>query len=164
MLIYHPGYDVNHCCYRILNILFNVDDNQLNHDLLKLFDFYYLYPHLLKKISRLPKPLCYEKKLISAIEEPFEITPNSKSLFFEMSILQEDAINSLINKGLITIKGKLILLSIDNVPPTLVQKFRDGVFSSSHIHQMLLKNLPKVTLNGLNGIKAKSGLMEYRYD
>lgn len=164
MLIYHPGYDVNHCCYRILNILFNTDDNQLNHDLLKLFDFYYLYPHLLKGFNGLPKPLCYQKKLISSIDEPFEITPNPKNLFFEVSTLQEDAINSLIQKGLITIEGKLISLSIENVPSTLAQKFEDGVFNSSDVHKMLLKSLPKVTLKGLNGLKAKSGLMEYRYD
>jgi len=52
MIIYHPAYDVNHCSYRILNILYAAKDNKVHCDMLKIVNFYYVYPHLLRLCHR----------------------------------------------------------------------------------------------------------------
>ena len=67
MIIYHPANDVNHCSYRILNILYATNNNKLHCDMLKIVNFYYVYPHLLKRMKSFPRPLNYQAKKISNI-------------------------------------------------------------------------------------------------
>lgn len=164
MLIYHPGYDVNHCSYRILHMVYSVEQNAISHDALKFFDFYYVYPSLLKRLSKLPKPFCYHSKAISQIEDTFEVIPNYTNLFFEMSPLQEQAITSLIQKGLLSLDGQTVSLNVDLLPQELIDMFNNDSFGSSAVFNILKRCFPKVKLNGPNGFKARSGLMEYRYE
>lgn len=163
MIIYHPAYDVYHCSYRILNILYSVDNNEVFKDTLKFIDFYYVYPHLLKNIQSLPRPLNFHKKKIDRIEEPFEITPNPKSLYFELTQTQESAITSLGYKSLITQEDKKVKLNGSLLPDLLVDKFTTDEFNKTEIFDVLVKVLPKVNFNGANGFKARSGLTEFRY-
>lgn len=163
MIIYHPGYDVHHCSYRILNVLSAVDGGMLPHDTLKLIDFYYVYPHLLKNITQLPRPLNYQKRKIENIKNPFEITPNPKSLFYELSSIQESALDSLSQKLLISSGTQKIEINKSSLPNRLIEMFKMDEFCNSDVFEILVNRLPKAKLNGENGLKARSGLMEYRY-
>lgn len=163
MIIYHPGYDVYHCSYRMLNVLRAVEGGSLLKDILKLIDFYYLYPHLLKGISALPKPLCYHKEIIDRIEEPFELISNPKSLYFDLDKIQESAIVFLKYKSMLLIEGNNIALNKIALPDILSEKFESDDFCKHEIFSILTKKFPKINLNGPNGFKARSGLMEYRY-
>jgi hypothetical protein len=163
MILYHPAYDVHHCTYRILNILNSVDGKKLSKEALKLMDYYYVYPHLLKRVSTLPRPLSTHKKKINAVPEPFEITPNPKALYFELSATHDSALISLSRKFLITTSNNEILLNIEALPVSLVDTFNTDEFSKSDFFIMLTTSFPKVSLNGNNGFKSRSGLMEYRY-
>lgn len=163
MIIYHPGYDVHHCSYRILNVLSSVDDGVLHHDALKLIDFYYVYPHLLKKITQLPRPLNHQKRKIENIKDPFEITPNPKSLFFELSSIQESALDSLSQKLLVSSVSQMIRINKSSLPDGLIEMFKIDEFGRSDVFDILVNKFPKAKLNGANGLKARSGLMEYRY-
>ncbi|MDX2353240.1 ABC-three component system middle component 5 [Stutzerimonas xanthomarina] len=51
MLMYHPAFDANHCLYRIVSILRATDDQQISWPLLRMLDFYYLFPGQLKNIK-----------------------------------------------------------------------------------------------------------------
>lgn len=164
MIIYHPAYDAHHCCYRILNILNSIGRNKISKDMLKLIDFYYIYPHLLKKIEKLPRPLSSYANVIKNINEPFEITPNPRSLFFELGQTQEYSIKSLKNKKLITYENSVLTLNKKLVPQTLLEKFKKDTFTKTETFKILTDALPKVNLSGKNGFKARSGLMEYRYE
>jgi len=163
MILYHPAYDVHHCTYRVLNILNSVDGKKLSKEALKLIDYYYVYPHLLKRVSKLPRPLSTHKKKINAVPEPFEISPNPKSLYFELSATHDSTLMSLSQKSLITIFDNEIRLKIESLPLSLVDTFDTDEFSKSDFFIMLITNFPKVNLNGKNGFKSRSGLMEYRY-
>ncbi len=164
MIIYHPAYDVNHCSYRILNILNSIGDNKVHCDMLKIINFYYVYPHLLKRMEVFPKPLNYQAKKIKSINDPFELTPNPSNLFFEMSPTQETAILSLLQRSLINVENNIISLEKQNMPKELIQVFKNDKFTKSDIFKILVACLPKVKLDGNNGLKARSGLMEYKYD
>lgn len=163
MIIYHPAYDVYHCSYRILNILHSVDKNEIYKEHLKFIDFYYVYPHLLKSIQGLPRPLNFHKGKIDRIDDPFEVTSNPKSLYFDLGQTQDSAVSSLGYKSLIIEEGKKIKLNNSLLPDVLVDKFESDEFSKTEIFDVLIKVFPKVNMNGANGFKARSGLTEFRY-
>jgi len=163
MIIYHPAYDAHHCSYRILNILHSVDGKKLTKEALKLIDYYYVYPHLLKRVSKLPRSLNTHKKKINAVPEPFEITPNPKSLYFELVTTHDSALISLSQKSLITRSDSEVTLNGELLPPSLIEAFNTDEFAKSDFFIMLTTSFPKVSLNGKNGFKSRSGLMEYRY-
>lgn len=163
MVIYHPGYDVNHCVYRILNILSSIPEHEIRKDALRLIDFYYLYPHLLKLIH-LPRPLNRYKNIISSTPDPFEVTPNPRSLFYELSRIQDSAMLALQQKSIIKLTASTITLLPDTLPTDLIKTFNNDSFSKSELFKGLIFALPKVRLEGKTGFKFKSGLMEYRYD
>ncbi|MCQ8819029.1 hypothetical protein NQT65_02250 [Pseudoalteromonas agarivorans] len=164
MIIYHPAHDVNHCSYRILNILYGAKNNKVHCDMLKIVSFYYVYPHLLKRMESFPRPLNYQAKKISNISDSFELTPSPSSLFFEMHSTHEAAIFSLYQRSLINIERNIVSLEKHNLPNELIQEFKKDKFTKSDLFKILVECLPKVKLDGDNGLKAKSGLMEYKYD
>ncbi len=163
MILYHPAYDIHHCSYRILNVLSNLPNYSVNEEVLKLIDFYYLYPHFLKRITNLPRPFNSKKALINSIPEPFEVTPNQKSLFYELNILQESSVSTLAKKSILSVEEGLIKLNFDILPCLLKEKIEMDSFSKTKTFKMLIECFPKVNLNGVNGFKSRSGLMEYRY-
>ncbi|WP_198559565.1 ABC-three component system middle component 5 [Aeromonas sobria] len=164
MIIYHPANDVNHCSYRILNILFSAKDNKVHCDMLKIVSFYYIYPHLLKRMESLPRPLNYQAKIINNINDSFELTPSPSNLFFEMNSTHEAAIFSLRQKSLINIDKNIVNLEKENLPNELIKRFEADKITKSDLFKILVECLPKVKLDGDNGLKAKCGLMEYKYD
>ncbi|WP_286340013.1 ABC-three component system middle component 5 [Ferrimonas sp. YFM] len=164
MIIYHPAHDVNHCSYRILNVLYAVKSNELHCDMLKIINFYYVYPHLLKDMESYPRPLNYQAKKIRNIRDSFELTPNPSSLFFEMNPTHETAISSLHQRSLISIERNIVSLERQKLPHSLIQEFKNDKLTKSDLFKILVECLPKVKLDGDNGLKAKSGLMEYKYD
>ena len=115
-------------------------------------------------MKKLPSPLHRHKSLISKIRNPFEVTPNSKSLYFELKSLQKVALANLQYRGLITIKGNTVCLSENELPEPLVKTFKEDLFCKTEIFRLLVNEFPKVKLSGENGLKARSGLMEYKYD
>ncbi|MBR9865967.1 MAG: hypothetical protein GYB20_02595 [Oceanospirillales bacterium] len=163
MIIYHPAYDAHHCSYRILNILSSVEEKKLEKDSLKLIDYYYLYPHLLKRVSKLPRTFNKYKNEINDVPEPFELTPNPKSLYFELVATHDSVLISLSQKSLITLSDNEIVLNIALLPKSLIETFNADEFSKSDFFIMLTTCFPKISLNGPNGFKSRSGLMEYRY-
>lgn len=164
MLIYHPASDVHHCCYRLLNILRSMDNLSIDLHMLHLIDFYYVYPHLLKKISPLPRPLNSRSKNIKHIKEPFEVNPHPQNLFYELNQIQDSAITSLLQKNLISILRDNAILCIENVPLDLINRFSEDSFSKSETFETLINFMSKTNLEGKSGLKSRTGLMEFRYD
>lgn len=162
MVIYHPAYDVHHCSYRLLHILSHVSDGRVSRDSLRLIDFYYVYPHLLKRVD-LPRALAKYSASIAAVAEPFEITPNPKGLFFDLVRIQDSALVALEQKSILSTSLQLVALRSENIPSSLMKHFELDDFSQSNFFKALVGVFPTLKLDGANGFKSRSGLMEYRY-
>jgi len=163
MIIYHPAYDVHHCAYRVLNLLRSTEDMSVSKDSLRLMDFYYVYPHLLKRVKR-SRPLLKYSAAIDAVDESFEVTPNPTSLFYELCRMQDSAFRSLEQKSLISLDGERVRLNFGRLPDVLLKGFDSDEFSKTIFFKALVTALPAVKMNGKDGFKERSGLMEFRYD
>lgn len=167
MLIYHPIHDVNHCVYRILLILENSVHEQIDLELYRMQDFYFLFPHLLKNISPFPSELTAYKKIIKRIPEPYELIKNSKRIMHDLESLQTVALHNLLAKNLLDIdsfKNKKLQRSDVPLPTSLLSKMTEDSVVEEAWFKMIINDFPNLYLGGRNGLKKRAGLMEYRYD
>ncbi len=100
MITYHPAYDLNHCVFRFISILSDIDGHEVKWETLQVLDFYFVFPHLLTDI-RLPKNPIITKQKLNKIPIPYESLPNPQRLMFALRGLQNDATRALVVKGII---------------------------------------------------------------
>lgn len=167
MLMYHPAFDANHCLYRIVSILHATADRQISWPLLRMLDFYYLFPSQLKNIKPWPSEIRKLKAQVTKVPEQFEDLTNPARTFFELEPFQKTATLELIAKGVISKssfdKG-IMELEPDSLPSAYTALLDTDVFLKSDAFEIITKGLPKTKFNGSNGLKFRSGLMEYIYD
>lgn len=167
MLTYHPLKDPNHCIFRMLCILNDIDAEEIPIDLLKILDFYLLFPHLLKKIKPFPNIFTAFKKDLNVVQDPFENLPSATKLLFDLSPIQETCINFLAVKKIINIdrlkKDKINLIK-ENIDELLLDYINKASFKNENWYSFLIKHLSTMSLYGENGLKARTKLMEYKYD
>ncbi|MEJ5904563.1 ABC-three component system middle component 5 [Pseudomonas kermanshahensis] len=132
-----------------------------------MLDFYYLFPSQLKNIKPWPSEIQKLKALVTKIPEQFEDLTNPARTFFELEIFQKTATLELIAKGVISKssfdKG-IMELEPDSLPSAYTALLDTDVFLKSDAFEVITKGLPKTKFNGSNGLKSRSGLMEYIYD
>ena len=120
MIVYHPLHDLYHCIYRITGLIQFLPDKEFSDIRLKIYDYYLLFPHELKKIT-LPRHLQKYKRLG---ENKYYYPEVNKSVFFELNGIQDEALRLIgtygiidlklfINKDIIKKKEKETLFAID---------------------------------------------------
>ncbi|VVN79432.1 ABC-three component system middle component 5 [Pseudomonas fluorescens] len=167
MLIYHPAYDINHSIYRILLILNSSIHKEFQWDLLRLMDFYVLFPHLLKQVAPLPVTLRSYKKLINALPDAYESMLNTKRILFELEPIQNTAIQNILAKDLIDLEKfqeGIVARSETALPGELMARLMSDETVSEEWFRFIANELPVLEFNGKSGLKSRSGLMEYKYD
>ncbi len=167
MLIYHPAQDVSHCIYRLLLICEKSVHEEFDIGLLRILDFYTLFPHLLKTIKPLPAELAVFKKAIKSIHEPYETVRNSKRIMFELESLQTIAIQHLIAKNLLDLAAfntNIIKRTKEPLPLALEKALLNEDVVNEEWFRLIVNELPQITFKGRKGFKSRSGLMEFRYD
>ncbi|OUL59295.1 ABC-three component system middle component 5 [Pseudoalteromonas ulvae] len=165
MLVYHPKNDIYNCMYRFLSIIKLANKNSIEFNRLRIFDFFFLFPHLADGIvyPKL-KGVSNVRKLSRSFNEPYENLPDNKRLFSEISDYHIQAIQILCSKGILRLDNDLVFIGENfenfNIQQLLIDnKYLEGLF-----YQKFVMLLMEVKLTGENGLKQRTGLMEYRYD
>lgn len=134
-------------------------------NLLRILDFFFLFPHQATNIS-FPrvKGVSEVKKLASHFNEPYERLPDTKRLFSELSDFHIQAIQILNAKKILKIEGEKISLAENFYSPSIQHLLEDNLYVTNVFFSKLTFILKNIKLSGENGLKRRSGLMEYRYD
>lgn len=167
MLIYHPAFDASHCVYRLLAILIGVKGNSVSWDVLRVLDYFYLFPSQLKKIEPWPTSIREYRNKVKKIPDQFEDISNSARLFFDLREFQRSAILELVAKDIVDKDGferGEINLKKDVLPNEFIDFVLSDEFVKGEAYEVISRALPEVEFNGASGLKNRSGLMEYRYD
>lgn len=167
MIIYHPAYDVNHCLYRILLGLETSVHKEFDWSLFRLMDFYVLFPHLLKEIKPFPVALQPFKKIVKSIPDSYENLPNTKRILFELEAIQNSAVQNLMAKGLVSVskfEKQIIARTTEGLPESLSEKLSSDSRVDEEWYRLVVNELPLSEFEGKKGLKARSKLMEYKYD
>lgn len=164
MIIYHPYQDINHCIYRLLSILIKMNE-PISINKLRILDFYYLFPSQLKNIDKWPRKNSNNYKLVqNKIKDSYEIILNPKKLFFSMKEIQYTAISNLISLEIIKNDMEYIVLQKDFLPNSFIKLYDRDPYNHSSIYNLIINEASKLDISGKNGLKRKSGLMEFQYD
>ncbi|MCS6122794.1 ABC-three component system middle component 5 [Shewanella baltica] len=166
MLLYHPYKDSNHCIFRMLTILSTLDKS-IELEKLRILDFYYIFPHFIKEIDGWPRAYISFKKIAEEISEPFENTPNKKKLFFDLNQIQSQAIMKLCAREILSInlaKKGIIKLEKSKISEDFMKKIEDEKNNNAISLKLVSNFLSKIEWKGKNGLKKRTGLMEYKYD
>lgn len=164
MLIYHPAQDAYHCVFRMLAILDKV--RELEVDKARILDFYLAFPSALASI-RWPTHLRHAKKLAKTEDNPYRDPISPATTFRGMHLLQSAALRCIAASNLIDAPA-FELNSIQRTDTPLTEAVQSGInyfFQRNEaVADLVLEHLSAIPLSGRDGLKARTSLMEYRYD
>jgi hypothetical protein len=166
MLNYHPMGDVYHCIFRLLLLVNASNRHDIEWERLRLMDFYFLFPHFLSHMS-VPKEYRSFKKIFADIPKPYEETMAPARLYFQLGLIQENAIRSLIAKQYFDRETFLMASTVRKIvefpEPIKTIVTNDPRISTSWFQPFLTLFL-NTSLTGQSGLKLRTGIMEHRYD
>ena len=166
MLLYHPAFDLNHCNFRLLRLLEALprDAHELNK--LRILDFYLLFPTLLKQV-RMPRTAAGDKGMLKKIDVPYERIDDPYRLFLKLEALQRTALKSLASYNIIDaeyLREEKVLRTDKQLPSALVAAITKSNDNKPSVLGLLTGPLFDIEFYGDQGLKARTGLMEHRYD
>ena len=165
MLIYNQTFDIYHCAYRVLFSLSVLPEREYQIGFIRLVDFYVLFPHMLSQV-RLPTKHRSLKKKLSSKKNNYNDIPSPKRLFNDLYNIQIQCINFLSSINLIDSRKVIenIILKSNTQIPSDINNLIQSELSHNESLIQTIHALSEIPLNGTNGLKARTGLMEYRYD
>jgi hypothetical protein len=165
MLIYHPAFDAYHCVFRMLALAEAFEEADI--DLLRICDFYLIFPSAIA-CARLPSNLSRGRKIAKLAANTYRDPINPKTVFRDMAEIQTSALRNIAASGFIDLelfeKGTLKIVNPDIIPKQIREKI--SIFSAElgDIFDFLVSELSTIPLQGINGLKHRTDLLEYRYD
>ncbi|MBK8945406.1 MAG: hypothetical protein IPM32_09070 [Ignavibacteriae bacterium] len=165
MLIYNPVFDLFHCTFRMLQILEKKKD-EIQIEKLRIFDFYLAFPNEIGRI-RLPKDIGHLRRNLIGTYNPYEIIIDSTKIFLKMKPYQLSAINFLNSLNLIqsdSLMDNLVKRNDRKLPGVLKEQIELRNKENELVINTITQVLNKISLNGHDGLKARTKLMEYKYD
>jgi len=167
-LSYQPALDPFHAMYRYLRIMLAINATSLPVDHARILDFYLLFPFRLTAV-RLKTQHRKFRTLADAYSEtrPYGDQPPDAQLFVRMKPMQIAALETLAGKGFVNadaLRDGMVMRGEHTLPPTLAERVKKANSSQQDLMQAILALSSEYPLLGKDGLKDRTGLLEYRYD
>ncbi|RCK45506.1 ABC-three component system middle component 5 [Thalassospira profundimaris] len=166
-IAYHPAYDTFHTTFRVLRILSCIPEETIKVDKLKILDFYMAFPRLTTDITGLQRQ--HKKYKLNSFPKPYGELPSPITIFNQMGPIQDAAIQTLCLQGFLDFDIESLMhgeiqLSELGIPEALTASISLRNEKEASLIEYLIEVLLPIPLDGPKGLKARTGLMEYRYD
>ena len=168
-LTYEPAFDALHAAFRALRLRAVLSaDQPLHRDHVRIMDYYQLFPHRVGQIRLMPQHRKY-KRLAATYEDrkPYGEQPDDKLLFDRMEPLQITALDALAVQSLIDEKRWIngqVAPTAKELPDELNARIKEVNAADAPLEEFLKVLASEYELSGPNGLKARTGLLEYRQD
>ncbi|MFT8952833.1 MAG: ABC-three component system middle component 5 [Gluconobacter sp.] len=168
-LTYEPAFDPLHSIFRALRLRQGLRTGlPLPRVLFRILDFYLLFPESLKNIRLRPEHRSLKNQAAATKRAAsYGPRPEDAILFERMQPYQDAAVNTLALQGFFSndeLEADWVVPSEANAPAALT----DRLLAVNAAEESLLAALNTLAsdypLDGVNGIKHRTGLLEYRYD
>jgi hypothetical protein len=138
----------------------------MEQDRVRILDFYLLFPFRISGIRLMPAHRKY-RQLASEFPVPYGDQPADQFVFDRMRAIQIAALDTLGEQGLIVAK-QLALHMVQATTAPIAKAMLSRIEAANEQHSALMEFLEllatQYNLSGPNGLKARTGLLEYRYD
>lgn len=168
-LSYQPSLDPFHSAFRFLRLRPILSTHHVVPlDQARVLDFYLAFPFRIHDI-RLKKEHLSFRKVASAYEaaKPYGNQPQDRSLFERMRPIQIAALSALAAKSFISGEEwmrQIVCPTSTPLPSTLAKRIEQLNARDSSLLDVLRSLVTSYEFLGANGLKARSGLLEFRYD
>lgn len=164
MLIYHPAYDAYHSAFRIL---LAVDDLQcVELPKLRILDFFLTFPAEVRNI-RLPREHMGARKIAERLTNEYHGPVNAKKTFQDMEQIHMASVRALAASNLLD-KDRLDAGFAQRTATPIPESFRILLTQArqreSEITEFIISGLGGLRTQGIDGLKDRTALLEYRYD
>lgn len=166
MLIYHSSFDIYHCIFRVLRVLTRLPLNEYEINKIRIIDFYLIFPDLLQNV-RFPRQATKYKAHFSNISKSYERIGNQHRIFAQLEPYQKAALRCMASYNLLDtklLKDNKILLHSEIIPTKLLDCIKISNEKEPDLINFLTGPFFEVDLYGDGGLKARTKLLEYRYD
>jgi len=167
MLVYHPAFDLYHGVFRVLKLLNRSQKKNLEIEKLRLLDFYLLFPGLIPSI-RLKREHQKYKRIFTELSNKYNIASVSgqaKQVFERIEPFNNLILTYLENKKYVKIHEETYLdFFSSELPKKILEICNVRDEKENKLMGFLSEVLSSYELKGADGLKARTGLMEYRYD
>lgn len=167
-LSFQPALDPLHAVFRILRLRSIIASRgPMETDHVRILDFYLLFPFRIKAI-RFKREDKAVRKLTPSFDSltPYVNPPEDRVLFRRMLPMQGAALQTLASRSLISADylsdGRVTVTDVPP-PPGLAQRLNEANMRDEGVLN-ILNLLASYELHGPDGLKARTGLLEYRYD
>lgn len=168
-LTYNEAFDPYHTAFRLLRLNYSCGFHEKIHfDKFRILDFYLLFPFRIKNMSLFSEDTTWRKISLSYSDlEPYGGLPDDAAIFPKMEPFQRAAITTLSKIGVLSKEAwsnNEILFEPFELPSELKGRYSELNKSMPDVITILCMMKEKYPLMGRDGLKARSGLLEYRYD
>jgi hypothetical protein len=165
MITYHPALDIYHTSFRQLVVAASDPNRSFESERLYICAFYVLFPELIRTI-RFPASLTKWKKRLTLPENPYFSSGSPRSLFARLEVLNESASSMLIASSLLrlTVDKRILMGTPNSLPAPLRSRISRAILASGAIFEFMRELNSVIALDGKDGLKDRSGLLEFKYD
>lgn len=164
MLIYHPAFDAYHCVFRLISLMEVGKCIEL--DRLRILDFCLCFPAIVGGFE-LPRKYAKVKRAADEASNVYRTPINVKATFWNLLSTQDSALACLAASGYVDaskLKDKTVEKTSLKISEEILEKCKSLMERESVFFDCLLTPLLQLPLTGPAGLKARSGLLEYKYD
>jgi hypothetical protein len=168
-LTFQPALDPLHAAFRFLRLRNTFKKHRpLHRDHARILDFFLLFPFRISSIRLKPQHRRY-RKLASQyeIKKPYGEQPENQILFGRMASMQDAGLNTLAQHGLI-IAERWRVAEVVSSDVSLASDLQSRIEMRNAQDRELIEFLELLgsdyELLGHDGLKGRTGLIEYRHD
>lgn len=168
-LTYNEAFDPYHAVFRFLRLHLACDiRSKLPFDTLRILDFYLLFPFRLQAIKLFASDTGW-RKISKSYEDlaPYGAMPEDSTIFARMEPFQRAAATSLAHSGHLAADAwdnNEVQFTSQMLSPAVTERCSAVNSQMTDIINILCQIRARYPLGGRDGLKYRTGLLEYRYD
>jgi hypothetical protein len=167
-LVFQPALDPFHAVFRFLRLFPIVASAALSRDHARILDYYLLFPFRIRSMRLAPAHQKFKRLSETyAHLKPYGEQPDGPLIFERMEPMQTAALETLASRGFLDLKALQsdeIKATTKVIPDELAARVHALNSQQSDLLEFLVVLAQNYDLSGKDGLKARSELLEYRYD
>lgn len=164
---YQPAFDVYHTVFRLLRISTFSGMSEISVEQLRIVDFYLLFFSRLADVRLSPAHRKIKVLAKQLARDTYEVQPDDRLLFARMGTIQEAAFRTLASSGVIDsvrLGFGVFSLTGDGLSVGVEERISEINAEDKEKMKSLDVLMTQYEINGKNGLKDRTNLMEFKYD
>ncbi|KAA0573286.1 hypothetical protein FZ983_30165 [Azospirillum sp. B21] len=164
---YQPAYDAYHSLFRLVQLLYALEHRSATLPFSRICSFFIAFPHFMTEI-RYPREIAHFRRSLSKLyrKDSYVRLPSKIALFENMRPFHDAAVQTLVVQGYVE-REQYIVGYLTRTAKKIDNKLLEMVRERNEQNVLLFDAMQRISaypLDGVNGIKHRTGLMEHRYD